>query len=253
VCPETGGKCDCQKGYDAKGKVCQFKDQNLNEKCDGDEDCGVAYSSCQGGKCTCISGFTVEKGLCKPAYKCPSGDALKDGANVKACQKKINSDDEKNDGSAPTTTDNCPASTHFCFSNPLVRSATGDEVGYCCPKATSGGNPVCPGGDAVKVDSCSSDAEIADDSSAPSGNFCPALTHTCLDVANATLCCPVPCPGQASFFAFEGRCYETVAPGSPCKFELQCGRSATCDASSKTCTCKSNYALVEGVCERSDN
>jgi hypothetical protein len=134
----------------------------------------------------------------------------------------------------------------------LVKSATGGEVGYCCPKVTSGsGNstPVCPGGDPVKVDQCASDVEVSDDSGAPSGNFCPALTNTCVEVADTTLCCPAPCPGQPSFFAFEGRCYATVAPGSPCKFELQCGRTATCDGSSKTCTCKTNFSLVEGICE----
>lgn len=160
---------------------------------------------------------------------------MKDGANVKVCEVKEGQpkgdrgrDDDDNDADS---NDSCP-SGNFCFSNPLVRSSSGGKTGYCCPNVATSTTPVCPAGDPVKVNQCASEADTEggqDDTPTSDANSCPALTHACTPVADATYCCPVPCPTGLSFFAVEGRCKETLRPESPCKYDVQCGRTARCD------------------------
>uniref|UniRef100_A0A915KWU3 Mannosyltransferase n=1 Tax=Romanomermis culicivorax TaxID=13658 RepID=A0A915KWU3_ROMCU len=256
-CPYDGpskDKCQCVAGYEQAGKTCRFKDQNLNEKCDSDADCGVAFSSCQNKKCACIDSFKPDGGLCVSAdgFKCPSGDPLKESnGKIRVCGVSFRPNEINSTDPSSTFNDSCPVSTHSCFYHPLIRSPSGDLVGHCCPKTDeqTSKQPVCPQGRPLAGAVCSvaSDSD-SDDSSSTSSDSCPSLTNTCIGVS----CCPSPCPGQLSFFASSGRCLAPVMPGSSCKVDAQCGRGASCqnNKGTKVCVCKSGFVLNNDVCER---
>lgn len=183
---------------------------NLGDPCFRNEDCSIAYATCQKGSCECLNGFTKLNGACMFHVNCPVGQPLRENNVITSCdvQALFN-----------LHLDSCP-STHFCFEHPLALSQNHGLSGHCCPKLPNNTKitPACAVGQPLSGSVCG-----AKTTSVKSTSNCPQQTHICSPMGSFSeeVCCPIPCANHNSV-SYRGRCYHQLPKDEPCEIDVQC-------------------------------